>query len=585
MNNPTTFSPFNFTPFRYGQPQTQAPYQYFQPNPKPQTPKRNGTFNTRNAMNPTSLPSNNVMNPWMSMFTSLDRKTSNTMPRTNNMPALFGRAVTSGFGSLPAEASTATNTPNMVNNDFALPLFGGGIVTGSTIPTTTSTVNNTNTLPLFGGGIVTGSTIPTTTSTVNNTNTLPIFGDVSTTSTTNSSPVVNNELEAITGLLIKALADSKAETAKALANAQIAAEKAAADAETAQTKADAEKANLEKALADSKGETTKAVSDAKIAADKAAADAETAQAKADAEKANLEKALADSKAETAKAIADSQIAYAKFAAEKATLEKDLSLAQNAADKAAADAQIAQTKADAEKANLEKALADSKGETTQAVSDAQIAADKAAADAKTAQAKADAEKATLENKLTEVLALVPPIAADQRSGYWGDPHVLDAESANNDFIVTGAGTYSLLKDKNIDLSAEHKLYDGWGIEVTNQVNLALGASNFVYNAYGNPTLAGVELVKDQAVTLPDGSTVTWNGTNKVTVTNANNGEYNLDMTVQTWGDVKYLDTYVNSTTKGVFSDGILPTGILGEGFDKDNEVRTKLNFGIDTYKVS
>jgi hypothetical protein len=197
-----------------------------------------------------------------------------------------------------------------------------------------------------------------------------------------------------------------------------------------------------------------------------------------------------------------------------------------------------------------------------------------------------------NDIFQTITYQGTVATGQRSGYWGDPHVLDAESTQNDFIVTGLGTYNLLKDKNISLSAEHKKYDTWRIEVTNQVNLALGDSNLVYNAYGEPTLNGVKLEKDKLMTLPDGSTVSWNGSNKLNVTNANYGEYNLDMTVQTSDNknadgtnIKYLDTYVTSTDKGVFSDSIMPTGILGEGFDTDNIVRTKLNFGLETYKVS
>jgi hypothetical protein len=203
-----------------------------------------------------------------------------------------------------------------------------------------------------------------------------------------------------------------------------------------------------------------------------------------------------------------------------------------------------------------------------------------------------------NDIYQTITSRGTVAAEQNSSYWGDPHVADADRANqnnrnaSNFIVTGAGTFNLLKDKNISLSAEHKKYDKWKIDVTNQVNLALGDSKLVYNAYGEPTLNGVKLEKDKLMTLSDGSKVTWNGSNKLNVTNANYGEYNLDMTVQTSGNknadgtnIKYLDTYVTSTNKGVFSDGIMPTGILGEGFDVDNIVRTKLNFGLENYKVS
>jgi hypothetical protein len=189
-----------------------------------------------------------------------------------------------------------------------------------------------------------------------------------------------------------------------------------------------------------------------------------------------------------------------------------------------------------------------------------------------------------------------VASGQNSSYWGDPHVADADRSNpgvkntTNFNVYGAGTFNLLKDKNIALSAEHRKYNTWAIEVTNQVNMALGDSSLMYNAYGEPTLNGVKLEKGKIMNLPDGSSVNWNGS-KLSVTNANYGEYNLDINLRTTGhknadgtNIKYLDTYVNSTNKGVFSDGIMPTGILGEGFDADNIVRTKLNFGLETYKV-
>jgi hypothetical protein len=197
-----------------------------------------------------------------------------------------------------------------------------------------------------------------------------------------------------------------------------------------------------------------------------------------------------------------------------------------------------------------------------------------------------------NDIFQTITYRGTVATGQKSGYWGDPHVNDADRKGNEsFIVTGPGTYSLLKDKNIALSAEHKKYANWSIEVTNQIDLALGDSKVVFNAYGEPTLNGQIIEKGKLLTLPDGSAVNWNGS-KLSVTNANYGEYNLEIQLQDWGAlnkdgsrIKYLDTWINSTDKGVFSDGILPTGILGEGFDMDNIVRTKLNFGLENYKVS
>jgi hypothetical protein len=197
----------------------------------------------------------------------------------------------------------------------------------------------------------------------------------------------------------------------------------------------------------------------------------------------------------------------------------------------------------------------------------------------------------------------PIAANQHTAYWGDPHVADADRLNQsntkavNFDVQGKGTYNLLTDKGVVLNAEHK---EWGDPAANKdkgatpyvvgkVDLSLGDQKLALDDKGNATLNGKAIEKDKPVTATDGTVVKWDG-NKLEAANANKGEYNMSFTLNKSTDEKgnntsYIDTNITSTAKGVNSDGVMPTGILGEGFDADKNVRTELKQDQATYKVA
>jgi hypothetical protein len=197
----------------------------------------------------------------------------------------------------------------------------------------------------------------------------------------------------------------------------------------------------------------------------------------------------------------------------------------------------------------------------------------------------------------------PIAANQHTAYWGDPHVADADRLNQsntkavNFDVQGKGTYNLLTDKGVVLNAEHK---EWGDPAANKdkgatpyvvgkVDLSLGDQKLALDDKGNATLNGKAIEKDKPVTATDGTVVKWDG-NKLEAANANKGEYNMSFTLNKSTDEKgnntsYIDTNITSTAKGVNSDGVMPTGILGEGFDADKNVRTELKHDQATYKVA
>jgi hypothetical protein len=196
--------------------------------------------------------------------------------------------------------------------------------------------------------------------------------------------------------------------------------------------------------------------------------------------------------------------------------------------------------------------------------------------------------------------VPPpvprklVAANEHSSYWGDPHVADADRSDkgnkryNNIIVKGDGVFNLLTDKNISLNAQHKKYDKWDIEVTDQIGLRIPYANITFSAYGTPQLNGRTLGKG-TTTLPDQSKLSWDGTT-LSVTSNDSGEYNVSIAIVTsdhknadGSPIKYLDTDLSTKSNGVGNDGVMPSGILGEGFDDDNEARSALKKDISTYK--
>ena len=191
----------------------------------------------------------------------------------------------------------------------------------------------------------------------------------------------------------------------------------------------------------------------------------------------------------------------------------------------------------------------------------------------------------------------PIAANQNSTYWADPHVADADRPDqNDkyainFDVMGPGKFNLLTDKDIQLNATHKIVP-WADKkgnindqaaVTDRIELALGKSSVHLNSYGNLYIDGKEVKAGKTVTLANGDKVTHDGKEVKVKTNAK-GEYDLSFKVENYDGVRYIDTNVASRGKGVNSDGVMPTGVLGEGFDADNKVRTGLKNPKESYKV-
>jgi hypothetical protein len=99
---------------------------------------------------------------------------------------------------------------------------------------------------------------------------------------------------------------------------------------------------------------------------------------------------------------------------------------------------------------------------------------------------------------------------------------------------------------------------------------------------NPAIKtpNIKLADGQTVMLDNKSSITRHG-DKMTV---DTGEYKIQFeTGKVFEGVKYLDIDVWSKAGGVMSDGVAPTGLLGETFDGDNTVLNAPKQDVGAYR--
>jgi hypothetical protein len=195
--------------------------------------------------------------------------------------------------------------------------------------------------------------------------------------------------------------------------------------------------------------------------------------------------------------------------------------------------------------------------------------------------------TEEPPVTEPAPITKPI---ESSSFKGNGKVNDADNVDKtqtDLNMNEDGTLNLLKDKNIGVNATQKdiskaIGSDKPVFVTDAVDIDLGGQKLSMNANGEPMFNGKVLKKGDSVVAKDGTKISWDG-KTLKADEANDNEYNLAVTRDGIGKEKWLDTTVTTTEKGVDSDGVDPTGVLGEGFDKDADKRTELKREVVDYK--
>jgi len=195
--------------------------------------------------------------------------------------------------------------------------------------------------------------------------------------------------------------------------------------------------------------------------------------------------------------------------------------------------------------------------------------------------------TEEPPVREPAPITKPI---ESSSFKGNGKVNDADNVDKtktDINVNEDGSLNLLKDKNIGVDATQKdiskaLGSDKPVFVTDAVDVDLSGQKLSMNANGEPMFDGKVLKKGDSVVAKDGTKISWDG-KVLKADEANDNEYNLAVTRDGLGKEKWLDTTVTTTEKGVDSDGVKPTGILGEGFDEDADKRTELKREVGDYK--
>jgi hypothetical protein len=188
-----------------------------------------------------------------------------------------------------------------------------------------------------------------------------------------------------------------------------------------------------------------------------------------------------------------------------------------------------------------------------------------------------------------------VASNQNSSIWGDPHIADADRANQDnlrttsFNIGEEGDFNLLKDKNTSLTGTFEKFKNWGLSVTTKTNLDLGADHLTIDA-GVAKVNGTVLKDGDVVSLTDGTKITLKA-NQISVKTPESSEYDFNFGLakttekETDKPINYINTDVFSKSQGVFADGQMPTGILGEGFDADFTERKALKNPIDSYRIT
>lgn len=155
-----------------------------------------------------------------------------------------------------------------------------------------------------------------------------------------------------------------------------------------------------------------------------------------------------------------------------------------------------------------------------------------------------------------------IPGNEDAKMWGDPHFKGADGMRFDFQGQAGKDYNLFSTRGIHLNGHFASY-GNGNNVVDKTGLTLGGpfnnDSVTYNANGEAEVNGTEIQEGQTVELSDGSTATLqDGTLTVTTPQG----YTI---TQTDVDGQYIDIDVQTGANGVYDEGSLPGGLIGQTF--------------------
>ncbi len=182
----------------------------------------------------------------------------------------------------------------------------------------------------------------------------------------------------------------------------------------------------------------------------------------------------------------------------------------------------------------------------------------------------------------------PVAADEQSTSGCDSQGVDADGGKHDFQKTGI--FNVLSDKGVNLNAQ--MIAGPGkTSLISQAGLVVGNRTINLNANGTVSVGYTDPAnKSPEVTLADGQTMSLGNNNsisrngdKVTITT---GEYKITADLnRKYQGTPYLNMDVWSKAGGVFSDGKMPSGLLGETFDHEDNDQKHIKQNASDYARS
>lgn len=175
-----------------------------------------------------------------------------------------------------------------------------------------------------------------------------------------------------------------------------------------------------------------------------------------------------------------------------------------------------------------------------------------------------------------------VAADEHARIWGDPHIVDADGGKYDF--QHEGVYNVLEDKGLAVNGNlTKAKDGEHTYLT-QAGLMVNGKQVHIDTDGTVTLGtganATELEDGESRQLGNGSYISRKGD----LVRVGNAEYKLEFqTNQDDRGNKHINLDAYTKDGGVALDGVNPTGLLGETFDKDSKALTKTKLKAADYE--
>lgn len=200
--------------------------------------------------------------------------------------------------------------------------------------------------------------------------------------------------------------------------------------------------------------------------------------------------------------------------------------------------------------------------------------------------------SLKTTLNEVLR-GQNIANNQDARIWGDPHIEDADGGKFDFQGQVGQTYNLFNDSGLNINGEFVGCSNPGKTVIGKMGFKVGSDEIVFQARPDTKVFhnGKEVKGPSQTKLADGSfLVVTGGTPKITLSSKEG--YRVSASAVNPGTNGEIDMTIHSGANGVFTDGRMPGGILGETFDADQNARNSsgqqgegaINFEPSAYQV-